>query len=588
MIVRGPDAEPEWTTSWFAVGDTVRERYDGGAERDFFLLNATAGSELVGFVGLDSASGPVVTSFNLTYENTTLKSSGFTSPNEPLGQYAFLATITTTGQHSLQFFATGNWSGQYRFVFVPRNRAPESRGATFAPGDTVSEAIDEFFDVDEFSFQAAAGTEWMFNVSTAKAFPSEIAFRVYDVDWNELFNVRTTGEHPSLEELGAPIWRVPVTGTYRVRVSSTVPSDGRRRSEVVGAYRFEFQRVDRAPEFVPAATSIGATITGESIRRRGEIDEFTFSADSGDHFAMNQVTQFGTAGGSVEVNVESPSGAFMLGTGHYATSTQRDSSFSRTLVAEETGTYTIRVVGSSHDAVPYTIRTYPIDPGPENVSASVSPGAWVEGESLDVPGDVDRYRLAVIAGQTYAFQLESPAILTGPVSMEGLLPGMGVVRSPSQGSSRVVAGSTGIYELTVARFPTAEFGTTGPYRFRITVTDRRPETTDSLIAVGDTVNGEGIEEYGDIDEYYITASETDTLLVTLTPALVAPGRFFGVSITEVATGATSGGGVVNGSTTFEFVPPFAGTLLYRIRVMALDPTEVGLTGAYQLVVRRKP
>src|SRR5439155_1559255 len=65
----------------------------------------------------------------------------------------------------------------------------------------------------------------------------------------------------------------------------------------------------------------------------------------------------------------------------------------------QVGSYVARVTGTdSHflaDTGSYRFFLYPVDRRPEHVPAAIAPGDTVVGEAIDVPGDVDEWRVSV-------------------------------------------------------------------------------------------------------------------------------------------------------------------------------------------------
>src|SRR5439155_1357617 len=63
------------------------------------------------------------------------------------------------------------------------------------------------------------------------------------------------------------------------------------------------------------------------------------------------------------------------------------------------GTYLVRVAGTAPsqiaDTGAYRLFLYPIDRRPEHVSAAITAGDTISGEAIDLPGDIDEFRVTV-------------------------------------------------------------------------------------------------------------------------------------------------------------------------------------------------
>lgn len=586
IMFRAPGAGPEHVIDEFALGDTVTgERFDGDLDHDTWRFTAAAGDEIMAYATLDSAWGTGAISMEVRRSGVDV--TGWTIPVEvrPLERGAKLFTAPSTGEYEFVIVGAGAWEGFYRFHMARRDRAPESRPAEFAVGDTVSEALGEMGDIDEYEFVATAGSELMLNVAPAEPFAEEFFVRLYDANWNPIETVRTFASVATLDEFGASRWVVPSTGTYRVRVEAGWNDD---RAKATGPYRFELYEVDRAPEDLAPAMTFGTPMDGESVVRRGDIDEFSVAIDSGTMFVGRFSATFTSAQGEVSIELVAPGGEVIMVLGRLGASGLTGTSESGRLEIVTEGMHLLRVTGASRDPVTVGFDSRLIDPAPEVVPPLVPPNVWVEGEAISPVFDLDRFSFTTVAGRWYAIQLEAPGIIRSGLSLTSYFPGSGWALSDSLGQSHLIATEARTYTMRLEAAPW-HAGSVGPYRFRVSETDRRPETTDSVLALGDTITGEGLEEFGDVDEFYFSASNADVLQLVLSVAAGTPERWFGLDIEDAETSAgLNVGGVTNGTRVFDFNPGNPAVRTYRVRILAMSPTDLTATGGYTLHLRRKP
>jgi len=173
--------------------------------------------------------------------------------------------------------------------------------------------------------------------------------------------------------------------------------------------------------------------------------------------------------------------ATIVGATAYRYTPTLDEKHSKRAMIPETGTFYLRVRMSSateQNLNSYRAMVRVIDHRPESVPDLIRIGQIVEGESLDYPGDVDRFRFQGRAGQrvhldfqplhgpgrqNMSIRLSAPdgTSLTAPVVQRGNHPTLeagryGTFRLPADG------------EYTVHVQGAFEAYLVGPYRFRVT------------------------------------------------------------------------------------------------------------------------
>jgi hypothetical protein len=594
-----PLTSPEHVTDSIILGDTVTgEWFDGGEDVDSFRFRASAGQEIVVYLGfaeiLSYVRGGAVM-LSVSIGSTNLVSDFFDVDPEPAEPRVYTMVAPADGQYTLQLRGLALWQGRYAIFLRTRDRAPETAPVTFAIGDTVSERMDDIADVDEFRFTAAAGDELMFNVATSESWRDSLTFLVYTASDTALRYAITAAT--SLDDPGLPMWSVPASGEYRVRV---VAPYRRTRVESTGDYRFEFYRVNRAPELVNAVIPFGGTMTGETIERRGDIDEFVIAIDSGTTLAGNPVVVMGSRGGRLLTVLSAPSGAEVTKWEQTGAPGVRDSvivssQYGARVQTLESGAHRLRIRGDSVGGHTYGFRTYRIDPSTESRSRTVTIGSWIEGEGLDVEGDLDEFEVMLDSGRTYALELEAAGQPAGSVALtafgfrQSLGSSIGIV-SGDTGRSRLIADATGMQPIRV-NASTFVPSIVGAYRFRVLQTNLAPETTDSVLAIGESVEGESIGEFGDVDHFYVTASSTDSLrLVMELVPLSQPGFTLFAVPTEVQTGTPACQCIwtSNGFVQHDWRPQLPGVHTYRISVREGGGTSRSAVGGYRLRLERIP
>jgi hypothetical protein len=174
--------------------------------------------------------------------------------------------------------------------------------------------------------------------------------------------------------------------------------------------------------------------------------------------------------------------------------------------------WSLRVHGrSANDQGAWSASLFERNALPEHVPATISLGQTVEGERIDVDGDVDQFLLQGQAGQTWVvFAQADPAHPTDQVRVQVVdsISGQAVAEVTAFGASeaiemstsgRVVLPRTGIYLVRVGGGRA-----TGPYRVRVDGINPAPESGSGSVALGAVIS-EGIGTPADVDEYSFTA-----------------------------------------------------------------------------------
>lgn len=504
---------------------------------------------------------------------------------------------TTTRVYRIIVQTFGTQTARFRFKIYQVNTDPEFAPVQFAIGDTVAgESIDPKVDIDRFVLLGTAGQEIVVVGQTpAPVGSGSVGFTLIDTAGQQFLGYVFADAGPPTLTSGR--LRLPSTRGYPLFVGSVTSNTYPRYR---GPYRFWTYAINRAPEHRGAPLAFNTEIVQETIDREGDIDEFTFQANTGDEFNV-----FVQAPLAFQLEVARPGVApFALATAVatdtalYLHSTGRFSPFS--------GTYVVRVAGSgSHqiaDTGRYRVYLYAIDRAPEHVPAVIAIGDTVSGEQIELPGDIDEFSFSGTAGEEINafFQAEDGSQETS-LDLEVLAPAgsmLSSVRSVGTDSSLLrqatgtfVLPTTGTYRVRVYRQSGFMDRSRGPYRFFLYRINRAPESTPATLALGDSLTGEAIDLPGDVDEFVFTAAQTTLagFAIARTTGGVQPWEHC-LRVTLVADDGhqvlNSGAPQYCGTTTEvtlgtgPFVLP-AGS--HTLRVQGAASTGTGYTGPYRLV-----
>jgi len=569
--------------------------------------NSTAHYSFVGEPGaayaifLEALSG---TASLIVYDSTHLGfvvANVFAGPGSPpLYQNATQTMATNSGAvyNFLVAAVSPGTSTHYRFLVYRINQDPELREGRFNLGDTVSgETIDPIVDQDEFIMRGDAGQEFV-AVAETQGPPGSgsVALNVVDPVQYGLFGyVFADAGTPTLT---TGRLRFPATQDYRFYFGSVLSNVYPRYS---GPYRFWTYLINRAPEHRSAALPRNAQVADERIDREGDIDEFTFAANTGDEFNVFvqaprafqlEVARQGTGAFALATAVPADTALYLHSTGRFS--------------ATQTGTYVVRVLGDgSHqiaDTGSYRVYVYAVDRRPEQIPAVVAIGDTVSGEQIELPGDIDEFTFSGTAGEEINafFQAEDGSQGTW-LQLDVLQSGGTVLHSVQsvgtdtslfrQATGAFVLPSTGTYRIRVQAPPQYQDHSRGPYRFFLYRINRAPEHAPATLALGDSITGETIDLPGDIDEFTFRAPQTTLAGFALarTGTVLVPWEQC-LHFTLVADDGHQimGAGVPAycGTTTENFLgtgPVAVPAGVHTLRVQGVASTGAGYVGPYRLV-----
>ena len=505
---------PEKVPARFAIGDTVAgETIDPIVDGDRFFAHGTAGQDVVlvmetlGPQGSGSVSLTVVDTVAPTLLGYVFGDAG--TPTLTTGRlrlpasqdYLFSVWSVTSNVYP-------RYRGPYRFWSYLINRGPEHRPAAMPLGAEVrGEKIDRAGDVDEFTFAAAAGAEYNAFVQAPRAVRLEVA----PVTGPVLAIATSSESDTALFTHATGRFQVPAGGTYVVRVAGTAPS----QIADTGAYRLFLYPIDRRPEHVSAAITPGDTISGEAIDLPGDVDEFTFSGTAGEEFNAFLQAENGSSETSLQLEVVDGAGTVLRTVQSVGTDTSLFRQVTGRFALPGTGTCRLRVSGAAYypydfNRGPYRLFLYRINRRPETVSGTLAFGDSVSGEAMDLPGDVDEFRVTVpdSSGANLALEVENPPDAGLTVQLVDSATGHVIATtSTSQVGTPAATGrmslAPGKYIVRVGTFGDYDRSTLrGPYRLWLYRFGFGPEAVPDTFAIGDTISGEAIDPPGDIDVFH--------------------------------------------------------------------------------------
>lgn len=241
MMVRRYPAGPEHHPQRLVPGDVVTdEATDELGDVDEFSLEGSAGAEATASLTVDEYPQNLVLELVDPVTRSVLLQAGQTDNNlQTLGRFQ----LPPSGRLTLRIAQPRSPAGEpfsqlgsYRLTTHSISRAPEQHAATIAIGDTVSdESIDPIGDIDEFRFSGVAGQQLvgLFDTPLGLSPPGLVLEVIVPGSGGVLASVSNFSGTPRFGDARTPIFTLPATGTYMVRVQGL-----ERYARFGGPYRF--------------------------------------------------------------------------------------------------------------------------------------------------------------------------------------------------------------------------------------------------------------------------------------------------------------------------------------------------------------
>jgi hypothetical protein len=624
------DRRPEHAPQALTAGDTVAsESIDLPGDVDEFTFSATAGQELNAFLQARDGSPNTHLMLEAVDVDGTVLGSAYSAGSDTslleqaTGRFAARSTGTQRLRVKAAPFAGIELStGPYRLFLYRVNRLPESRPATLTFGDSVfGESIDVPGDVDEFQVTVpeSSGANLLIELPAAPPGSQSIVAQLVNLASGEVAlstSVNAAGASPSSRARLGP-------GAYVLRVTATeyagVP-------QLRGPYRVWLNKFSYRPEVARDTLAIGDTVSVESIDPLGDEDDFVFFGTRGQRINLALQGRGPAPGGAFEVSLSNSSWPHgpLVTVGSPSMATELGDHQTLRYDLPYTGWYQLAVSGAGPAGAtsapgPYRLAVTPAGTAPESVSAVLLPGDSVAPEALDFLGDVDEFRVTAGRGRELNVVFDSPAAPSGNVfprvlivdpatgdSLDGeVAQGMrvaGPIQVPASGqlSITVYEPRNSFYQRCSDATCNGALAYTGPYGLRLFVLDRAPERVPAAYVQGDTVRGEALFPFGDIDEFHASGAPGDTLSpwLHLAAAPLPTGSWptgaagmITIEIVDPATGSVIAGGMsLTGAgpefySPGPFIVPAAGAYLVRIRGTGGFGEDLG-TAPYEFFVKR--
>lgn len=427
-------------------------------------------------------------------------------------------------------------AGPYRVLLRLTDPRPESRAETIAVGDTITESIDQYGDIDEFSFDGTVGEEVIIFFQALQEQRPGTGLTLTLTDSTARTQIRSfdsDGGEGALESVSS--WRLKLasTGRYGIRIEG-LPYFGAGARNGRGPYRFLVYPIRRAPEGAPGTVAIGDTVA-EAIDAVGDIDEFTFDGTAGQQVNVNlQILDGLSSGVTLQV---------WHGEEHQASVQTKvqgalDDNGTGRFTLPATGKYTVRLYSVEEGAPDsaaghYRFEIYPVDRSPEAVPATVSIGDTLTGEAIDRPGDLDEFTFTGVQGeQLVVFFDLVDSTSSRMLRLEVIAPdGATTVASAWVGlpgdytpaaSARFTMSAAGTYTLRVYGLGV----NVGAYSMELYHVDPAPEVLASTVPLSTWVTGESIDRPGDVDAYTFDATAGQLILLRIQAEPGSSGGFY--------------------------------------------------------------
>ncbi|HEU0298098.1 MAG TPA: Ig-like domain-containing protein [Longimicrobium sp.] len=457
------------------VGDTVRDEIHPAGDIDEIRFDGQAGQEInVYFQALSGAENQHLLLFLYDPQGQQLGSMSSEGTDQTLeGQGFGSIRLPRDGSYILRVRGyNGTEQGPYRIYVMPIALGPERIGRAVTVGSVISgEEIDPVGDIDEFTFTGTKGQFVnVFFQATSGSASDRLWVSLLTPGRDNLESIYSDGTDRVLDGRSTGRMELPQTGTYTLRV------EGANVMEDEGGYRLQVVLLNNAPESLPATVTQGPVVSGESISPRGDVDYFTFAGTAGEEvFVFFQATS-GESGSEFLLTLYAPDGDQLEHTSSRGSDVTLEGQGFGPVRLAQTGSYTIRVRGyQGVEQGPYRFQVLPVRVQPEQIAAAVTVGPLVTGESLSSVADVDHFTFTGMRGQAINLMFQATSGLYDDVLYLELRnpAGQRLTYLTSRGSAPSLEGQqTGRITLTqdgtyVVRVQAWEWGSQGPYRFRI-------------------------------------------------------------------------------------------------------------------------
>jgi hypothetical protein len=526
------DQAPRQASAAFVVGDTLHEKLEHAGDIDEFFFDGRAGQEVVLRWRHHRGIGVTGSRVELWSGSELL---GALSPDAS-HRYSPLLQLRSDGEHRVRVLGPIDASpnataGEYELEVYAIDRRPRAVPERFELDQQVAgERIDRMRDIDEYRLTVTGDTSVAVDVRAAEPGVGPFRLEIVEAATDSVVHMFLSG--------AAVYTHTLPRGEYVVRVLNGTEHS---MEGIPGAYEFILNSIRRAPEAVPAALVPGQPVRGEKIDHPYDVDVFRFFGAQGREVLVALVQRDGTQP-VLRAHIDDALSFAWYGSHPATLGSDIRTAPAGVVTLPQTGYHEVYV--QSHEPVQFTgpiayeLLVTARDPQPENVPARIAPGQVVTGEAIDHPGDLDEFEVELAAGQylTALGRLGPGAV--GPIQAhfgDRHFNTAGIDLSADWtilGAS--VAGAQGTYRIRISSggstISPLIFVGHGPYELLPLVGSSAPESVTPLIAIGDTIRGESIDEIGDVDIFEFDAIGGDDLRLHLN----AMGRTLSITLWDDA------------------------------------------------------
>lgn len=581
--VRHVTLAPEHAAAAVVAGDTVSETLDYAGDVDEFTFPVEQGRLYDVFLQ-DLSSSPS----ELVYADILRDGVGHASVGGEGGQGLFRRgsgrfTAEATGTETIRVYEVETSPGTkaYRFYVYAIDTLPETLPAAQTLNLALTgETLELPGDIDVFTLTVPSDTLIDLAVFKAAADSVQPVLSLLPAGSDAPIATLYAGEPTGANELAGLSGKLLLgAGTYHLRIDG----GGGWRDETGGAYRVQSWGLSDEPEGVPSAIAVGAVVN-EAVSPAGDQDRFRFNGTTGQ---LVNVTLTGTGQGGTGTIV-----GYLMRSGVPGPSLIAETFASAAggqtgrvhLPAE--GQYEIWVFpwgnGTSlTETGSYQVALSAVNTAPEHLAATLPAAGGIQGESIDTPGDLDRFTVTAAAGAEFEIvaRFASPQSYvriqtlapTGDAPdrtsfMTGYDNPMGRFLVPASGQLRLQ-----MYEER-SGFDNG-YTVTGGYTVTFVPINRAPETLPAAAPRNVVVQGERIDMIGDVDEFTFAGTAGEQIQAFFnTPHGIITGGTLTMEVVEAGTGTVlgsveSGNGApdIHDQGTGLITLPSSGTYLVRVR-----------------------
>lgn len=520
--------EPERVAGRIGPREVVHEALDPPADVDVFTFEAEAGGTFNVYLQPADSTTPLSVGLYEPGSDEPLVAMERVVPTpRPAGQALGVVTLTKSGEHRLEVRATrmlgggvpANATVEYRLELYQVDPKPEHVPDALQPDVLVAgERIDHPDDVDEFSFQADAGDIFdLFLFAEPANGHAAITALVTGPGGAEVAEVVAQPDQGRAFPPSTGFFTAPEPGAYRVRMSGEIYDSL--------AYDLLLHPVDPAPEHSSSTILADDSVPTEVIDPPSDIDEFIVETREGEYCWILVSLAPGTnSGGVLRVDLRNPEGVYMTGD---LLSLSNPYMRSGPWVCP----FQVHLQGGERDGQRFTggyqIVTSGASTGPEVAPAVLVPGDTIT-ETVEPLGDWDRHAVRVGPRTHLDVLLQGlgepggdPMVMhVGPpgeppvawLEAPSYTPTLGEVRT-----RRITFSAEGEYHIEVlAGRMGPGFDSRGSYRLAVLEIDPRPETAAPVLALGDSVVGEALDELGDVDRFTVVGAPGQLAVLAIT------------------------------------------------------------------------